>query len=54
VARFAKRIFTDRVVLALTFLVVCAVVVIVVFAALDGRQAVFTVPDAVKPPLPGV
>lgn len=51
--RLVKRLFTDRVILAMTCLLVCGIIGIVVFATLKPDQTIFNVPDAMKPRMPG-
>jgi len=48
--QYAKRIFTDRIFIALAALVVAGIVAIIVYATVKPDQQVFRVPDAVKPP----
>lgn len=48
--RIVKRFYTDKVLIALTFLVVCAIVGIIVFATMNPETKVFNVPDEIKPP----
>lgn len=48
---FTKRLATDKVIVALSFLIVCAIVFIIVWAATHPGQKLFNVPEAVKPPL---
>lgn len=49
ITRFAKRVATDKVVIAFAFLLVVGLVGIVVYAALNPNQKIFSVPSAVQP-----
>lgn len=49
---FAKRLATDKVIIAFTFLVVMGIVGIIVYASLNPSQKIFNVPDAaIIPPV---
>jgi hypothetical protein len=48
--RIAKRIYTDKILIALTLLVLVAIVAIIIFATLHPGQPAFNVPDEIKPP----
>jgi hypothetical protein len=50
--RLTKRVYTDRVFIALAFLLAVGVIAIIVYAAVHPGQSIFRVPDAVRPPLP--
>lgn len=54
ISNVMKRIATDKVIIAFTFLVLAGVVGIIVYATLNPNQKIFNVPDAVKPSIPGV
>jgi len=46
-----KRLYTDKIILAMACLVFCAIAFIIVYATfIDPDQDTFSVPDAVKPP----
>lgn len=47
---FMKRLYTDKIIIAFTFLIVCGIVGIIVYASLNPSQKIFNVPDAVIPP----
>lgn len=49
---FMKRLYTDKVFIAMTALVVLGLAGIIIYATMKPGQSTFTVPDAVKPPLP--
>lgn len=51
VTRFIKSIYTDKIIIACTFLVVVGIAGIIVYSALNPGQSTFTVPDAIKPPI---
>lgn len=53
VTNIIKRIATNRIVIAFVFLVVIGVAGICIYAALNPSQKIFTVPDAIRPPIPG-
>jgi SNARE protein len=53
ITRFVKRLYTDKMIIAFTFLVVVGLAGIIVYASLNPNQKIFNVPDAVKPALPG-
>ena len=46
---FVKRLYTDKVIIAFTFLIVCGIVGIVVYAALNPNQQIFNVPSSLSP-----
>lgn len=48
---FVKRMYTDKIIIAFTFLVVCGIVGIVVYAALNPNQNLFNVPTSLTAPL---
>lgn len=50
ITRFVKRLYTDKVIIAFTALLVLGIVGIVVYAALNPNQTLFNVPDVVTPP----
>jgi hypothetical protein len=53
--RFIKRIYTDRIVIAFTALLVLGLAGIITYAVLNPDQKIFNVPDEVKPNfIPGV
>lgn len=54
ITNVVKRAMTDKVIIALTFLILCGVVGIIVYATLNPNQKIFSVPDAIKPDIPGV
>ena len=43
--------YTDKIIIAFTFLVVCGIVGIVVYAALNPNQNLFNVPKSLTAPL---
>ena len=43
-----------QIIIAFTFLIVCGLVGIIVYATLNPNQKIFNVPDALKPAIPGV
>lgn len=54
ITRFVKRIYTDKIIIAFTFLIVVGLAGIIVYAAMNPDQQIFNVPDAVVPPIPGL
>jgi len=48
---FVKRLYTDKVIIAFTFLIVMGIVGIIVYATLNPNQKIFNVPDNVIPPV---
>lgn len=52
ITTFLKRVYTDKVIIALVFLILAAVVAIIIYATLNPDQKAFNVPDVVKPPVP--
>lgn len=52
ITQFVKRMYTDKIILALTCLVFCAIAFIVIYASLNSSQDTFDVPDTVKVPEP--
>jgi hypothetical protein len=48
---FLKKLYTDKIIIALSFLIVCAIVAIVILSVVKKDQKVFNVPDILKPPL---
>lgn len=54
ITNVVKRIATDKVIIAFVFLIVAGVVGIIVYSTLNPDQKIFSVPDAVKPDIPGI
>ena len=54
IRRFVKRLYTDKIFLALTTLLILGIAAIVVYATVKPGQTTFRVPDEVKPPLPPI
>lgn len=53
ITQFMKRLYTDKIILALACLVFCAIAFIIIYSTfIEPDQTTFTVPDAVKPPDP--
>lgn len=48
--RFVKRIYTDKIIIAFTALILMGVVGIIIYASMNPDQSIFTVPDLAKLP----
>lgn len=52
ITRFVKRLYTDKIIILFTCLIVCAIAGIIAYSVIDPDQDTFPVPDDVKPPNP--
>jgi len=43
--------YTDKVIIALSFLIFCGILGIIIYASVKPDQRIFNVPDEVKPPV---
>jgi DNA repair exonuclease SbcCD ATPase subunit len=50
--RFIKKLYTDKIIIAFTFIIVLAILGIIIYSSVDPKQKTFDVPDAAKPPSP--
>lgn len=49
ISRFMRRMYTDKIILAFTCLVVAAIAGIIAYSVIEPDQTTFSVPDAAKP-----
>jgi hypothetical protein len=45
-----KRLYTDKILIALVFLIVVGIITIIVYSTVHKDQKIFNVPDVIKPP----
>jgi novel plant SNARE len=50
ISTFTRRLFTDKIIICMIFLVLVVVVAIIVFSTLDPKHSPFQVPEEAKPP----
>ena len=52
ITNLLKRLYTDKIIIALTCLVLTAILGIIIYSSVNPSQSTFNVPDQAKPPVP--
>ena len=52
ITNLLKRLYTDKIIIALTCLIVTAIIGIIIYSSVNPKQDTFNVPDQAKPPVP--
>jgi hypothetical protein len=52
ITNLLKRLYTDKIIIAITCLIVTGIVAIIIYSSVEPNQDQFSVPDQAKPPVP--
>ncbi len=52
ITNLLKRLYTDKIIIAITCLIVTGIVAIIIYSSVEPQQDSFNVPDQAKPPVP--
>ena len=50
ITSFLKRLYTDKIIIMFTFLVVCVIIGMVIYSKLNKKSSTFKTPDILTPP----